>query len=236
MVQGHQRKILDQEVISENARVRPQEIADELRRRILRGDYIPGSWLRERQLAERFGVSRGPVREAFRQLAEERLLEFEPFRGARVAQLSRQEIIEMFEIRAALLCAAARIAADRATDDDIRDFSQEVKKLVSMVRIGSSPADLVMQGGAASSVLARASHAPELQAMLRAVTRKAQWHYTHIAVNALATAVEAARHWATAAKALEGRDGEQAEAAMRKALRHVQDHALAAFELSAEAK
>ena len=67
-------------------RTLPEQIAARLRREVLSSKLKPGDPLREADLSERFGVSRGPVREAFRQLNQQGLLALEPNKGARVAQ------------------------------------------------------------------------------------------------------------------------------------------------------
>ncbi len=63
----------------------PDQIADQLRLEILSGRLVPGQALREQEVSERYGVSRGPVREVFRQLTQQGLLMREPNKGARVA-------------------------------------------------------------------------------------------------------------------------------------------------------
>jgi DNA-binding GntR family transcriptional regulator len=76
--------------------------AEQLRRRILSGSYAAGYALRQDALAEEFGVSRIPVREALMQLEAEGLVKIVPHRGAIVSGLSADEIIELFELRALL--------------------------------------------------------------------------------------------------------------------------------------
>lgn len=77
-------------------------IADELREAIQSGELEPGERLVERKLAERLGVSHIPVREALAKLAEERLIDRQPRRGARVAALSAKELEEIASLRIVL--------------------------------------------------------------------------------------------------------------------------------------
>lgn len=77
------------------------------------GRYVPGQRLVEADLTSELGVSRGPLREAFGRLAAEGLLEIEPYRGALVRRLRREDIIEVFEVREALEGQAAALAAAR---------------------------------------------------------------------------------------------------------------------------
>ncbi len=92
---------------------------EEIRNRLLRGEYAPGSRLSESELSEICGVSRTPVREALRRLALEYFVRIEPNRGAFVIDWSREDIIDMFEMRSMMEGLAARKAAERAAPEQI---------------------------------------------------------------------------------------------------------------------
>jgi DNA-binding GntR family transcriptional regulator len=92
------------------------EVVEELRRRILAGDLQPGDRLGEAALAEELGVSRVPIREAFRCLESEGLLEWVPRRGVRVVGTDTSEAEAVEEIRMALELVAVRFVADRRDD------------------------------------------------------------------------------------------------------------------------
>ena len=87
---------------------------------IATGRLLPGTHLDENQLALRFGVSRTPIREALGLLAGEGLVEIRPRRGAVVAQITPQRLIEMFEVMAELEALCARQAARRMTVPDLQ--------------------------------------------------------------------------------------------------------------------
>lgn len=91
-----------------------------LRKEIVRGERPSGSRLNEVEIAAAFDVSRGPVREALQRLARDGLVVIEPHRGAFVTQLGRGEVLELFEVRAALEAEAAALVAMRITEPDIR--------------------------------------------------------------------------------------------------------------------
>ncbi|MFT4726569.1 MAG: DNA-binding GntR family transcriptional regulator [Granulosicoccus sp.] len=80
---------------------------------------LPGDYLREQPLAEEFGVSRTPVREALRKLESEGLVESEPRLGMRVRTLDYTEVIELYEVREVHERAVARIAATKATEIEL---------------------------------------------------------------------------------------------------------------------
>lgn len=95
-----------------------------LRQRIVNGDYAPGERLTEDRLAEDFGVSRNPVREALRVVQAEGFVVMVPRRGAVVASPDATTIADMFAVRQRLETLAARLAAERATPGDVADLRQ----------------------------------------------------------------------------------------------------------------
>lgn len=96
-----------------------ESIADAIRDSILQGSLKPGIKISEPALATQFGISRTPVREAFRQLDSEGFLHIIPRRGARVAPISEKDVREFYEIKAILEGYAARLAAPRLSDQDL---------------------------------------------------------------------------------------------------------------------
>jgi len=90
-----------------------------LRQRIVNGDYAPGERLTEDRLAEDFGVSRNPVREALRVVQAEGFVVMVPRRGAVVASPDATTIADMFAVRQRLETLAARLAAERASAADV---------------------------------------------------------------------------------------------------------------------
>jgi DNA-binding GntR family transcriptional regulator len=94
-----------------------EQIKDILLERILRGELEPGERLVETRLARELGTSQAPVREALRDLQLLRLVESEPFRGARVRAVDDERLLPVFPVRMALEDLAAREAARRAGGD-----------------------------------------------------------------------------------------------------------------------
>ena len=101
-------------------RTLPEQIAARLQQDILGGHLKPGEPLREADLSERFGVSRGPVREAFRQLVQQGLLVLEPNKGVRVAQNPSDEMRPLVvQLRRTIEVYVLESIFDRITDGDI---------------------------------------------------------------------------------------------------------------------
>ncbi|MBX6764405.1 MAG: GntR family transcriptional regulator [Rubrobacteraceae bacterium] len=94
---------------------------ERIREYVLGGEAEPGTRLGQVELAERFGISRTPVREALRRLADEGLVEFQPNRGYRVADLGLEAVLRRLEVRTLLEPGIARLAAGRRNGRDI-DF------------------------------------------------------------------------------------------------------------------
>jgi len=100
----------------------PFALAERLREMIIEGELAPGSRLNERVLCERLGVSRTPLREAFRVLAAEGLVDLQPNRGAQVVAFSGDDIRESFEVMGALEALSGELACRRIGDDEVAEI------------------------------------------------------------------------------------------------------------------
>lgn len=87
------------------------DIAHKLIREIIATEHLPGSWLREQDIAERFNVSRSPVRDALRHVAKAGFVVMHPWRGAQVVELSEETTRQIFDLLESLYGVVARLAA-----------------------------------------------------------------------------------------------------------------------------
>jgi len=94
-----------------------EQVKELILERILNGTYESGERLVETRIAAELGTSQAPVREALRDLEILRFVESEPFRGSRVREISQEELIEIYPVRAAIEEVAAREAATRLDGD-----------------------------------------------------------------------------------------------------------------------
>jgi DNA-binding GntR family transcriptional regulator len=117
------------------------DIAERLRAAILDGYFGPGERLPEEQLARSMGVSRGPVREALVKLEREGLILIRRNRGAFVAQLSSEDLDEVYTLRAAIERLAVERFMARARDVDIDELQHVVDRLAKVMDSGASPKD-----------------------------------------------------------------------------------------------
>ncbi|MDF5754991.1 GntR family transcriptional regulator [Spongiactinospora sp. TRM90649] len=129
-------------ILTDTLRLRDQ-VCGHLRDRIISGVLRPGHRLVERDLAEEFGVSRIPVREAIRMLTAEGFVEALSPRRIAVKGLTRRDVEELFDVREALEALAARQATARATEAGLR----ELAVLVERVRGAGAP-DALGRAGA----------------------------------------------------------------------------------------
>lgn len=109
-------------------------VQQEVERAILAGEYPPGSKLTEAQLAHRLGVSRGPVREAFRMLEEAGLVRTEKNRGVFVRDIPLEEALEIFDLRAAMDELAGRQLAAGITSAQLKELRGLVDAMEKAVR------------------------------------------------------------------------------------------------------
>ncbi len=107
----------------------PALVQQELERMILAGELAAGSKLNEAAIAELLGVSRGPVREAFRTLEESGLVRLEKNRGVHVREISVGEADEIYELRAVLDEFVGRRVAQRIKPEQARDLSARVDRM-----------------------------------------------------------------------------------------------------------
>ncbi|MGV3571977.1 MAG: GntR family transcriptional regulator [Ramlibacter sp.] len=101
-----------------------QEVAELLRQRIFQRQLEPGSWIDEMKLAEEYGISRTPLREALKVLAAEGLVTMKVRRGAYVTEVSEQDLAEVYHLLALLESDAAAVVAQRATDAELEELQR----------------------------------------------------------------------------------------------------------------
>jgi DNA-binding GntR family transcriptional regulator len=192
-----------------------EQIKDVILQRILDGEYPPGARLVETRIAQQLGVSQAPVREALRDLEQLGCIVHEPFRGCSVRAFSAEELIEAFPVRAALEALAARLAAERITEDELLQLAE----LLETMRAAAARRDAHDQSRANASF-----HATIVRAA-RNATLERQWSFlepfsrTYISVSQPGLDLRALsdRH-VPILEALRARDGDAAAAAMHKHL------------------
>lgn len=133
-------------------------VYERLREAILSGELVPGVALSENALARQFGASRTPVREALHRLEIETLVERQG-RGVRVRETSPEEILDIYYVRVTLEGAAARGAAERASEYDLARMRAAAD---AMKRVGTDPKERAAKNRVFHEAVWAASHSPTL--------------------------------------------------------------------------
>jgi DNA-binding GntR family transcriptional regulator len=115
-----------------------EQIKDVILQRIVSHEYPPGARLVETRIAQELGVSQAPVREALRDLEQLGCVIHEPFRGCSVRAFSAGELLEAFPVRAALEALAARLAAERITEDELLTLADLLETMRAAARRGDA--------------------------------------------------------------------------------------------------
>lgn len=99
-----------------------EEVAEQLRQRIFRRELEPGSWIDELKIAEEFGISRTPLREALKVLAAEGLVTMKVRRGAYVTEMSDKDLRDVYHLLSLLESDAAAVVATSATPAQLHEL------------------------------------------------------------------------------------------------------------------
>ena len=204
-----------------------QRIADALADDIVGGRYRPGQPLREQDFAARFGSSRGPVREAFRILETERLVEVLPWKGARIARLSIAEMGNVFELQEALFALVARLCADRGRDDEIEAIEVLIDDMAAGVEQGNPPEGYAQHIAARMIAMCGNDRAAD---MLTQLDRQTRWRYAHLDIADARHLQRMVSSWRGMADALVARDPDTAESIAKRIVRQRRDAVLPALE------
>jgi DNA-binding GntR family transcriptional regulator len=195
-----------------------------LRERIISGQIPPGAPLGEARLAGELRVSRTPLREALRQLAEEGFVEYMPHKGARVARLTQELIREVFLIRESLEGVAAREAAKKMDASRLVALRERFEALRPLVAQG----DLTDVGDLIHEVLFSFCGNQRLVRLMSASLGQVQW-FQRMATKVPGRLLAAFREHDSILSALESGDPEWAESVTRAHIRNTLDDLLAAF-------
>lgn len=140
-------EILDSVLVERVQRPRPplrrlslyEAVTERLREMVLEGELAPGSRISEKQLCEIFDVSRTPLREALKVLANEGLVELLPNRGAKVTEVTLHEVTDLFEVMVVLEGLSGKLLATRASDADIAELRAMHQRMMEHYRRHERP-------------------------------------------------------------------------------------------------
>ena len=215
-------------------------IADRLRSTILGNEIKPGEWLRQEQLAERFGVSQTPVREALKDLAAEGLVEHVPYRGIRVIKFTAEDLVDLYACRAFMEGLAARYAAQNITSDELAELKQLFNEILKQYPVRENLAEYRRLNRRFHQVIYTASRHPYL---VRTLNQMWAIFPTMMLTNFVQTAEapipkrgdsDKQEHQAILAS-LESQDADEAERRMRHHIQMTIDGIMAVLEAGQQA-
>lgn len=219
VTRGASKKKVNKKSTNQAVRANAIMIADQVSDMIESRKLKQGEHIREQELADLFGTSRGPVREALKILESRFQVEIIPNIGAKVPQLTAEELVEIHDLRGAIFGVAARWAAIRASDKELKALSDEAKKLKKFV---DSDDDLDRFVNATSNwrhLLIEAAHSKRLERNYAANGFGAVSFIWNTSWSTKAERDRVAQDWIDCAAALEKRDGNKAEVIVAKLYR-----------------
>jgi DNA-binding GntR family transcriptional regulator len=199
-------------------------VRDAVLRALLSGALRPGTALRERQLAETFGTTRGAVRKVLLRLGEEGRLELRPNRGAFVPEPTPDDVRRVYELRRVLECGAVAMLAERADRARLAPLDAQLERERRARRDGRRD-EAVRLAGDFHGVLADLFDNPELSASVRGLVARTQL-FVALFESPEAGGCSVAEHEAVV-RALRRRDPAAAVRAMAEHLGHVEHRVLA---------
>ncbi len=201
-----------------------EEVADRLRWMITEGELAAGARLNERVLCERLRVSRTPLREAFKVLAAERLVELSPNRGARVLALDTHDVEHLFEMMGALEGLSGELAAQRRSDAEMAEILALHYEMLAAHARRDLPG-YYRANRAIHEAINRAARNPVLAETYQSVNMRIQNLRFRSNFNAAKWDVAVREHQAMI-DALQARDGAALRQVLEQHLRHKRDAVL----------
>lgn len=199
-------------------------IADALIDDIVEWRIKPGSWIKEREIAERFGVSHAPVREAFRHVANTGFINVVPWRGAHVIDIERHAVTEIFEMWKAMFGVVCRLAAGKVTAAQVDELRIRLTAYYALVRETRNTFDHLSASNRIGAYIARASGAAFATELLDRIALFARWQH-HVVADEYFSAdagIRSAELYTVLVDAITAGDGDASDTAARALLGHMQ--------------
>ncbi|SNS17551.1 GntR family transcriptional regulator [Tropicimonas sediminicola] len=201
-----------------------KQVESQIEQDIVEGVFLPGDRLDEEELAARLNTSRTPIREALRTLASIGLVAVRPRSGATVSRPTMSEVIDLFEVVAEMEAFAARLAATRATDAELRTVAEMHDACEREAGTGDAQRYFDANGHFHRSIW-EGAHNPMLVEQIRIVDRRVSPYRRQITFHPGRQSSSQTEH-RQIADALAARDAEAAAEAMRDHVMILSDDAL----------
>ena len=159
-----------------------ERVQQRLEALIISGAFAPGARLVESELAERLGVSRGPVREALQLLERDGWIDLRARQGAFVHVPTDKEIDDFFDLRRVLEMEAARLATHKAQQEDMQRLRQMVEEGFELLHAGKDPF-LEMEAGIIHQTIADIADNHDLSSVLQLLSKRGRWYIAPLKVS-----------------------------------------------------
>lgn len=212
------------------APLRSQVVAN-LRLAITEGVFHPGERLVERMLAARLQVSRPSLREAVRQLESEGLVEVQANRGVVVRTLSREELLDIYDLRAVSEGLCARYFAERGTNEDIRTLEARLSELETALTNGQR-APIIVSKTAYYEAFVAGSHSELIKTQVRQLNARVSYLWAS-SLDRPGRVLAGEAEMRKLYRAIKSRDAEAAFEAAQVYVQHAKETVLRVFEARA---
>ncbi len=199
-------------------------IADALIDDIVEWRIKPGSWIKEREIAERFGVSHAPVREAFRHVANTGFIDVVPWRGAHVIDIDEHAATEIFELWKAMFGVVCRLAAAKMSPEQCTELRARLVDYTELVHRTRNTFEHLSASNRIGAYIARKSGAAFATELLNRIALFARWQHHVIAEEYFdsGAGIRSAELYHILIDAIADKDGDAADLAARNLLGHLQ--------------
>ncbi len=201
--------------------------------RLLTDDIVawripPGSWLREREIAERFDVSHAPVREAFRHLSRIGLVKVVPWRGTFVIDIDQHAATEVYELWKSLFGVVCRLASTEMSDRDGRELLHRLVEYKDVTQRTENTFEHIKVSNRIGRFIAKRSNAPLALELLDRIALLARWQHnvytnSYIEEHGNEAGRRSAVLYEKLCRHIVAREGDAADAAARELIAVTQD-------------
>jgi DNA-binding GntR family transcriptional regulator len=188
-----------------------EQIAEQISNAIIKGFFEPGHRIQEQEVADRFEVSRGPVREALRILEKDGMVQIIPRRGAQVTRLNVEEVNDIFEIRISLFGLASRLFAERPNGPALQRLKADLDRIQGLTHDGLAD-DYVSTVYRMNMAIADASGNTHLRNMMFSLAHQTL-RYSRLGLSSAKRRQQSAKNWSRLYQALLRKDARAAQQA-----------------------
>lgn len=204
----------------------PEQIAEQVGRSIIEGEFEPGTRIQEQELAERFEVSRGPVREALRILEQHGLVQITARKGAQITNLSTDEVRQIFDVRINLVGLAAAEATRQQDPEFLTALKQRAELLTHLAKTSDNIDDYVSASYQTNVLIMSASRNKFLKSIILSLALQTM-RYTRLGLSSKERRLQSAANYQSLSDVVTKNDPEAAKQVAERLVRESREMAIA---------